>query len=232
MASLLTKKYKLEVIKEIDDKIFIKSVDNIISNKMNECELTNELKIQLDNGKSNHVKGISKLYSWKSIKNEMLFLSILLVLISCKKDKSENVSLSTSDMLKSNTWYAEKIQKISYNLNTNQFIKDTTYFVDSCWRNERIKMLNDSIAVGFILCGAPYDKNGIWYLHSDSITVAILYPFYGGSNYFYKGIKPSKLLEVDNLHFVTKETKIDGNYIYTPSPTNEREDYYTTYKKL
>ena len=189
--------------------------------------------MELKNRKSNRLKGISKSFSWRLIKKELLFISVLIILISCKKDTKESVINDTSSILKSNTWYAEKIQKISFNLNTNQFIKDTTYFTDSCRKNERIRMLNDSIAVGFLLCGAPYDKNGKWYLHSDSISVEILYPINYTSTiiYIYKGIKPSKLIEIDNLHFVTKETKIDGGYIYTPNPNNQKEEYYTTYKK-
>jgi hypothetical protein len=237
MTTLLIKQKIAKGIKEIYDKNSLEAINLLVSNKVeeNKFELTNEMKMELDTRKFNHKKGLTKSYTWKSIKKEILVGCIVMLLFSCKKDSQESIVDTESPsvtILKSNTWYAEKIQKISYNLNTNQFIKDTTYFTDSCTKNERIKLFNDSIATFFAQCTAPYDKNGKWYLYADSIVVYIVYNLsYGPGVLIQKGIRPSKLISINNAYFVTKETKIDGGYIYTPNPNNQKEEYFTTYKK-
>ena len=74
MTTLLIKQKITKGIKEIDDKNFLEAINLLISNKVeeNKFELTDEMKIELDNRKSNHKKGLSKSYSWQSIKKEIL----------------------------------------------------------------------------------------------------------------------------------------------------------------
>ena len=73
MTTLLIKQKITKGIKEIDDKNFLEAINLLISNKVeeNKFELTDEMKIELDNRKSNHKKGLSKSYSWQSIKKEI-----------------------------------------------------------------------------------------------------------------------------------------------------------------
>ncbi len=235
MTTLLIKQNIANGINEIEDKNFLEAINIIVLNKVEENKfvLTDDMKTELDSSKSNHKKGLTKSHSWQSIKKKILFFCTILFLFSCKKDSQENIVSDNATILKSNTWYAEKIQKVSYNLSNNQFVNDTTYFTDSCRKNERIKLNNDSIASMFLQCGAPYDKNGRWYLYADSIVAFVYYnlSYASGTVFIEKGIKPSKLIEVNNLYFVTKETKIDGGYVYTPGPNNKKEEYFTTYRK-
>ena len=57
-------------ISRIEDENFLKAVYTIVSNKAEEAffELDNKMKEELDARKENHKKGISKSYSWQSVK--------------------------------------------------------------------------------------------------------------------------------------------------------------------
>jgi hypothetical protein len=70
MTTLLIKQKIANGIKEIEDKNFLETINLLVSNKVeeNRFELTDEMKAELDTRKSNHKKGISKSYSWQSIK--------------------------------------------------------------------------------------------------------------------------------------------------------------------
>jgi hypothetical protein len=74
MTTLLIKQNIAKGIKEIDDKNFLEAINLLVSNKVDEkrFELSDEMKIELDNRKSNHKKGVSKSYTWQSIKKEIL----------------------------------------------------------------------------------------------------------------------------------------------------------------
>ena len=230
MTPLLIQQNIAKKIVEIEDKNFLEAINLLVSNKFaeNKFELTAEMKNELDFRKANHKKGLSISYSWQTIKKGITLCALLLLIFSCKKNKTEEIASDNASILKSNTWYPEKIRRVSYNLNTNQFLRDTTYFTDSCTKNQRIKLFNDSLATLYMQCTAPYDKNGKWALYSDSIVVQI--PYYLGYFYIYKGISPSKLIEVNNDYFITKETHIGGP-ISSPAPINEKEDFFTTYRK-
>jgi hypothetical protein len=73
MTTLLIKQKITKGIKEIDDKNFLEAINLLVSNKVEESkfELTNEMKTELDIRKSNHKKGLTKSYSWQSIKKEI-----------------------------------------------------------------------------------------------------------------------------------------------------------------
>ena len=74
MTTLLIKQNIAKGIKEIDDKNFLEAINLLVSNKVdeNKFELTNEMKVELDIRKSNHKKGLSKSYTWQSVKKEIL----------------------------------------------------------------------------------------------------------------------------------------------------------------
>jgi hypothetical protein len=74
MVTLLIKQKITKGIKEIEDKNFLEAINLLVSNKVqeNKFELTDEMKMELDNIKSNHKKAVSKSYSWQSIKKEIL----------------------------------------------------------------------------------------------------------------------------------------------------------------
>jgi hypothetical protein len=74
MTTLLIKQKITNGIKEIEDKNFLEAINLLVSNKVEETkfELTDEMKIELDNRKSNHKKGLTKSYTWQSIKKEIL----------------------------------------------------------------------------------------------------------------------------------------------------------------
>jgi hypothetical protein len=74
MTTLLIKQNIAKGIKEIEDKNFLEAINLLVSNKVdeNKFELTNEMKIELDNRKSNHKKELSKSYTWQSVKKEIL----------------------------------------------------------------------------------------------------------------------------------------------------------------
>jgi hypothetical protein len=73
MTTLLIKQKITKGIKEIDDKNFLEAINLLVSNKVEESkfELTNDMKTELDIRKSNHKKGLTKSYSWQSIKKEI-----------------------------------------------------------------------------------------------------------------------------------------------------------------
>jgi hypothetical protein len=73
MTTLLIKQNIAKGIKEIDDKNFLEAINLLVSNKVEETkfELTDEMKMELDNRKTNHKKGLSKSYSWQTIKKEI-----------------------------------------------------------------------------------------------------------------------------------------------------------------
>ena len=73
MTTLLIQQNIAKKIIEIDDKNFLEAINLLVSNKVAEhkFELNTEMKIELDTRKANHKKGISKSYSWKSIKKEI-----------------------------------------------------------------------------------------------------------------------------------------------------------------
>ena len=73
MTTLLIKQNIAKGIKEIDDKNFLEAINLLVSNKVdeNKFELTNEMKVELDIRKSNHKKGLSKSYTWQSVKKEI-----------------------------------------------------------------------------------------------------------------------------------------------------------------
>jgi hypothetical protein len=74
MTTLLIKQKITNGIKGIDDKNFLEAINLLVSNKVEETkfELTDEIKMELDNRKSNHKKGLTKSYTWQSIKKEIL----------------------------------------------------------------------------------------------------------------------------------------------------------------
>ncbi len=74
MTTLLIKQHITKGIKEIDDKNFLQAINLLVSNKVdeNKFEITDEMKTELDTRKSNHKKGLSKSYTWQSIKKEIL----------------------------------------------------------------------------------------------------------------------------------------------------------------
>ncbi len=73
MTTTLIKQNITKGIKEIEDKNFLEAINLLILNKVEEntFALTEEMKIELDNRKVNHKNGISKSYSWQSIKKEI-----------------------------------------------------------------------------------------------------------------------------------------------------------------
>lgn len=62
MTTLFIKQNIAKGIKEIDDKDFLEAINILVTNKMdeNKFELTIDMKIELDNRKLNHKKGLSK----------------------------------------------------------------------------------------------------------------------------------------------------------------------------
>jgi hypothetical protein len=74
MTTLLIKQKITNGIKEIEDKNFLEAINLLVSNKVEETkfELTDEMKMELDNRKSNHKKGLTKSYTWQSVKKEIL----------------------------------------------------------------------------------------------------------------------------------------------------------------
>lgn len=70
MTTTLLKKQINDLIEDIDDKTFLQAVHTIVSNKADEVipELAPALKNELDRRKENHITGISKSYSWQSVK--------------------------------------------------------------------------------------------------------------------------------------------------------------------
>jgi hypothetical protein len=74
MTTLLIKQKIANGIKEIEDKNFLEAINLLVSNKVEEnmFALTNVMKAELDERKSNHKKGVSKSYTWQSIKKEIL----------------------------------------------------------------------------------------------------------------------------------------------------------------
>jgi hypothetical protein len=73
MTTLLIKQNIAKGIKEIEDKNFLEAINILVSNKVeeNRFELTAEMKMELDNRKSNRKKRISKSYTWQTIKKEI-----------------------------------------------------------------------------------------------------------------------------------------------------------------
>ena len=73
MTTLLIKQNIAKKIVEIEDKNFLEAINLLVSNKVAEhkFELTAEMKSELDFRKVNHKKGLSKSYSWQSIKKEI-----------------------------------------------------------------------------------------------------------------------------------------------------------------
>ena len=74
MTTLLIKQKITKGIKEIEDKNFLEAINLLVSNKVKEnmFALTDDMKTELDNRKSNHKKGLTKSHSWQSIKKEIL----------------------------------------------------------------------------------------------------------------------------------------------------------------
>jgi hypothetical protein len=74
MTTLLIKQNIANGIKEIEDKNFLEAINLLVSNKVeeNKFELTDEMRMELDNRKSNHKKGLSESYIWQSVKKEIL----------------------------------------------------------------------------------------------------------------------------------------------------------------
>ncbi len=74
MTKTLLKQNITKVISEIEDETFLQAVYTIVSNKADNkgFEIDDELKKELDLRKENHKKGISKSYSWQSVKKSAL----------------------------------------------------------------------------------------------------------------------------------------------------------------
>ncbi len=74
MTTSILKKQISQIIGDINDKDFLHAVHTIVSNKADEInyELSPEMKAELDLRKENHKKGISKSYSWQSVKKAAL----------------------------------------------------------------------------------------------------------------------------------------------------------------
>jgi hypothetical protein len=74
MTTLLIKQNIANGFKEIEDKNFLEAINLLVSNKVeeNKFELTDEMRMELDNRKSNHKKGLSESYIWQSVKKEIL----------------------------------------------------------------------------------------------------------------------------------------------------------------
>jgi hypothetical protein len=74
MTTTLLKKNISKVINSIEDKNFLEAVYTIVSKKEIEIqfELDEAMKQELDARKHNHKKGVSKSYSWSSVKRAAL----------------------------------------------------------------------------------------------------------------------------------------------------------------
>lgn len=74
MTTSILKKQISQIIGDINDKDFLHAVHTIVSNKADEInyELSPQMKAELDLRKENHKKGISKSYSWQSVKKAAL----------------------------------------------------------------------------------------------------------------------------------------------------------------
>ncbi len=74
MTKSLLKQNITKVISKIEDESFLNAVYTIVSHKIIETEfvLDDGMKKELDKRKSNHKKGISKSYSWQSVKKATL----------------------------------------------------------------------------------------------------------------------------------------------------------------
>ncbi len=74
MTATLLRQQITKVINDVEDKDFLEAVYTIVSTKADEVdfELTSEMKRELDIRKEKHEKGISKSYSWASVKKAAL----------------------------------------------------------------------------------------------------------------------------------------------------------------
>ncbi len=74
MTKTLLKQNITKVINEIEDETFLQAVYTIVSNRADNTgfEINDELKKELDLRKENHKEGISKSYSWQSVKKSAL----------------------------------------------------------------------------------------------------------------------------------------------------------------
>lgn len=74
MSTVILKKNIKEVISKIEDENFLKAVYTIVSNKAEESvfELDEDMKKELDSRKQNHIKGVSRSYSWQDVKKSAL----------------------------------------------------------------------------------------------------------------------------------------------------------------
>ena len=137
----------------------------------------------------------------------IIFLLITVVFFSCEKD---NDAQTNADLIISKNWYPYQVHLISYDNNTNLILKDTTYITQLCDQQSIYQFLPDSIVRRSFICEGIPLKEGKWYATADSISAYIpAYVSFGtGVILVNIGINKSKLIEINQSYFVTKETKM------------------------
>jgi len=142
----------------------------------------------------------------------LIILFIGISIFSCKKSEQDVIDTSPAGLLMSNSWYLSKTHVYEYDHYFNQVEKDIVMISDNCEYNSPIRFLKDSVCYKKLSCLStdPPESQGKWYLKSDSLFEAnIPFRVSNGTGFIdiNKGIKLSKLLEINSEHFIVKETE-------------------------
>jgi hypothetical protein len=134
----------------------------------------------------------------------MRYLLIACMIFLCSSCKKEDDN-SPRGILKKHSWYRAEIQTIWFNTITAQN-EDTSIIVSAeCEKNTLIRFIDDKVCSKKFPCSVPpFEKKGEWIFTSDSMlgaSIMTLPPRYMAPS---EGIDLSKLIVIDDSHFVIK----------------------------
>lgn len=126
---------------------------------------------------------------------------------SCSKS-SDSTLVDLQSILQNHQWYKDETRKIIVDTSFHGRSYDTTYSSSICEKTELMNFLPDSLFRTTPLCafGVGYGElSGTWVLRPDSLFAgyAVIH-LAGGLDEIHFGVENSKLLEIDDAHFVAK----------------------------
>jgi hypothetical protein len=105
---------------------------------------------------------------FKIVKGMILLLMLVVVSSSCKKDRSEDCTISVSKL--SGTY---KLVALKYKVNAGAPEQDYLIFIDGCERDDHIRLNTngtyDNIDIG-VTCTPSSNDQGTWGLNGNIIT--------------------------------------------------------------
>lgn len=105
----------------------------------------------------------------------LIIISGSSVIVSSCTEKETTTANTQQDILIRHKWKHYQTRSVTIDTITHTVVKDTLYLVDSCYQNSLYIFAADSVVRrNFICFSAPTEKEGRWFLNTDSTFAATI----------------------------------------------------------